>query len=340
MKQLHFMAVLGVGFIFAFTNASSQNDKSEIHNGKITTAQIAIGEFLEYTIRFQNTGTDTASNVLIKDTLDDKLDWSTFRMIATSHNFQLTINDLYKCNWIFSNIKLVDSNKNVPLSRGFLTYIIKPKSSLVIGDTIKNFASIYFDNEQPVHTNTEKTAVVSNVLPLQLIDFSVLKKGTVNLLSWKTAQAINVSHFEVQRSSDGKDFYAIGQLNASDLANSFIDRVPLSGVNYYRLKIVDKDGKFQYSSVKRAIDNIGVHFSVYPCPAKDLLNLKIETSTASEFNIQVVDQFGRVVMVNKLEISAGTSIKRMLINHLSSGNYSIKLVSKSTEAYTIRFHKQ
>ncbi len=339
MKQLLYMAVLGVGFIFAFTNASSQNDKSEIHNGKITTSQIAIGEFLEYTIRFQNTGTDTASNVLIKDTLDDKLDWSTFRMIATSHNFQLTINDLYKCNWTFSNIKLVDSNRNVPMSRGFLTFIIKPKSSLVVGDTIKNFASIYFDNEQPIHTNTEKTAVVSNVLPLQLIDFSVLKKATVNLLSWNTAQAINVSHFEIQRSSDGKDFYTIGQLNASDVSYSFVDRAPTKGINYYRLKMVDKDGKFQYSPVKRAIDSNGVHFSVYPCPAKDFLNLKIETATASDFNIQVVDQLGRVVLVNQLEVSEGTSIKRMLINHLSRGNYYIKIVPKSAEAYTIRFHK-
>ncbi len=340
MKQLHFMAVLGVGFIFAFTNAFSQNDKSEIHNGKITTSQIAIGEFLEYTIRFQNTGTDTASNVLIKDTLDDKLDWSTFRMIATSHNFQLTINDLYKCNWTFGNIKLVDSNRNVPMSRGFLTFIIKPKTSLVIGDTIKNFASIYFDNEQPIHTNTEKTAVVSNVLPLQWIDFLVLKKGTGNLLSWKTAQVINVSHFEIQRSSDGKEFYTIGQLDVNDPAYSFIDRVPQKGINYYRLKMVDNDGKFQYSPIKRAIDNSGVHFSVYPCPAKDILNLKIETTTASVFNIQVVDQLGRIVMVNQLEVSEGTSIKRMLINHLSRGNYCIKLVSKSTEAYTIRFYKQ
>lgn len=340
MKQLHFLAVLGVSFILAITDAFSQNEKSEIHSGQFTTSQIVAGEFLEYTIRFQNTGRDTASNLIITDTLDDKLDWNTFRMIATSHNFQLTINNQYKCNWTFSNIKLVDSNRNQPLSRGFLTYIIKPKSSLVVGDTIRNSASIFFDNEFPFQTNTEKTAIVSNVLPLKLIGFSVTGKGNSNLIVWNSAQEINVSHFEIERSLNAKDFYKIGQMSAGELSYNFMDNAPKKGNNFYRLKMVDNDGKFQYSSVKLAVVNSDVQFSVYPCPAKDILNLRIESSIADKFNFQIVDQVGRVVMTNHLEVEEGTSVRRVIINQLWKGNYYIKLVSKSSVQHTLGFIKE
>ncbi|HEX8356896.1 MAG TPA: hypothetical protein VF610_05785, partial [Segetibacter sp.] len=94
------------------TGSFDPNDKTENHGGKLRLAQVQQGDYLTYTVRFQNTGTDTAFNVFIRDTLSNKVDWSTLKMISSSHNFELTVNDENKCAWAFNNINLVDSNKN------------------------------------------------------------------------------------------------------------------------------------------------------------------------------------------------------------------------------------
>ncbi|HEU5167375.1 MAG TPA: IPT/TIG domain-containing protein, partial [Chitinophagaceae bacterium] len=137
------------------------NDKDENFSRLITLPDIAKGSFINYIIRFQNTGTDTAFDVTVRDTLDSKLDWNSFEMIASSHSYQLSINNKSNLSWKFSDIKLVDSIHNEPRSHGFIAYRIKPLTTLTIGDTIHNSASIYFDFNLPVKTNITGT-VVSN----------------------------------------------------------------------------------------------------------------------------------------------------------------------------------
>lgn len=137
------------------------NDKTEKNGGKITSTQIINGDYLLYTIRFQNTGTDTAFNIAIRDTLDSKVDWSTLEMVSSSHNYQLNIKEGNKLTWSFDNIQLPDSNVNEAKSNGYVIYRINPKTSLLPGDTINNTASIYFDFNLPVQTNIERTVVES-----------------------------------------------------------------------------------------------------------------------------------------------------------------------------------
>ncbi len=136
------------------------NDKYENHAGRVTREEIN-GKYLNYTIRFQNTGTDTAFTVVIRDTLDTKLDWNTLEMVANSHPYSISITNGNKLAWKFSDILLPHSAVNEPASHGYLTYRIKPGSNIAVGDTIKNSASIYFDYNLPIVTNTEKTLVVA-----------------------------------------------------------------------------------------------------------------------------------------------------------------------------------
>ncbi len=152
------------------------NDKTENHGGKITTLQVANGDYLQYTIRFQNTGNDTAFNVYIRDTLDNKVDWSTMQILTASHSYQMTMNDGNKCLFSLRNINLVDSTTNEPSSHGYIVYKVKPKPTVALGDIIKNTAAIYFDYNLPVLTNTETTTVVNEVLPLRLLSFTAKKK--------------------------------------------------------------------------------------------------------------------------------------------------------------------
>jgi uncharacterized repeat protein (TIGR01451 family) len=132
------------------------NDKQGTRT--LTPTQVANGEFIDYTIRFQNTGTDTAFTVVVADTLANNLQANTLEMIAASHNARTSLkgNIIY---FEFLNILLPDSNVNEPMSHGFVKFRVKPKNTLVLGNTVKNKAAIYFDYNAPIITNTVTTTV-------------------------------------------------------------------------------------------------------------------------------------------------------------------------------------
>lgn len=117
--------------------------------------------YFDYTIQFQNTGTDTAFNVFITDTLSPLLDYSTILPGLSSHSYSFAL-----CSgiaqWYFSNILLPDSNVNELGSHGFLKFKVKPLPIASTGFQIKNKASIYFDYNAPVITD----AAIVDITPL------------------------------------------------------------------------------------------------------------------------------------------------------------------------------
>lgn len=142
------------------------NDKRESHSGALYVAQYQAGQSLTYTVRFQNTGTDTAFNVIIMDTLSDRLDISTLEIIGGSHAYTFSLKDNKYGTFTFNNILLADSNINEPASHGYITYRIKPKAGLQVGDKIYNSASIYFDFNLPVVTNNQETVITADPVPV------------------------------------------------------------------------------------------------------------------------------------------------------------------------------
>lgn len=109
---------------------------------------------LEYTVNFQNTGTASAQNIYILDTLDTDVDITTLEFISSSHPVTITFlpGNILKFN--FSNIMLPDSLHNESLSHGYVKYSIAPNPGLDPGDQITNTAYIYFDFNPPIVTNT------------------------------------------------------------------------------------------------------------------------------------------------------------------------------------------
>jgi hypothetical protein len=115
--------------------------------------------YLEYVIRYQNTGNDTAFTVKILNPLDtNRLDLSTLEMVATSHpaNIRFVYHER-NLEFVMNNILLPDSNINEPMSHGFVRYRIKPKTTVAVGDSIQNFAAIYFDFNNPVITANRRS---------------------------------------------------------------------------------------------------------------------------------------------------------------------------------------
>lgn len=116
-----------------------------------------------YTIYFQNTGTDTAYKVVIKDSLDADLDLETFQVTGSSHAYGYTL-DEGVVNFTFNNILLPDSHVNELASHGFIQYNIEPKPNPKQGTQLKNTAYIYFDFNYPIVTNTT-LSVLQDIQP-------------------------------------------------------------------------------------------------------------------------------------------------------------------------------
>jgi len=140
-------------YMVTVTGAYDPNDKlARTSSGNTSQWQINEDEWIDYTIRFQNTGSDTAFFVVITDTLPDNLDPATFQAGVASHTHNITLQGQGIVRWIFPNILLPDSNANEPLSHGFVTFRIHPRLPLLPGDAIENIANIYFDFNPPVIT--------------------------------------------------------------------------------------------------------------------------------------------------------------------------------------------
>lgn len=123
------------------------------------TTFISAGLPLDYIINFQNLGTDTADVVKVVDTLSSNLQIGTFEMIGASHPYTVSLSPTGVVTWMFYNIKLPHAAVNEPDSKGLIHYRIKPKSTLVIGDKIKNKAYIYFDYNPAIITNEVENEV-------------------------------------------------------------------------------------------------------------------------------------------------------------------------------------
>lgn len=108
---------------------------------------------IEYLIRFQNTGTDTAYTVVIRDTLDANFDIATFRAGASSHDYDVELEGQGILKFSFNNILLPDSIVDEPSSNGFVEFKIAPRNTTPLGTVLKNKAAIYFDFNEPVITN-------------------------------------------------------------------------------------------------------------------------------------------------------------------------------------------
>jgi hypothetical protein len=132
------------------------NDKQGSPLGYGSEHYIEPGTEIEYLIRFQNTGTDTAFTVIIRDELTEALDPATIKPGPSSHPYRFEMRGEGKLIFRFENILLPDSNVNEAASHGFVRFKIRPRADLPLGSVIENYAAIFFDLNDPVITNTTR----------------------------------------------------------------------------------------------------------------------------------------------------------------------------------------
>ena len=171
---------------YQVVNSFDPNDKQVHPDGDLHIWD----EWLNYTIRFQNTGTAAAQNIVITDTLDSNLQESTFSYLGSSHDpFIQVIGNIVKFS--FPNINLPDSTSDEPNSHGYIQYKIKVDNNLPIGSIIENTAAIYFDFNPPVITNTTLNTIIA---PIGITEHSDI---TLSIYPNPAKEMINVISSEI-----------------------------------------------------------------------------------------------------------------------------------------------
>ena len=141
-------------------NSVDPNDKIETHGGTIPYSAVQNRDYLYYTIRFQNTGNSYATRIVITDTLTENVDASTLEFLSSSVPFVMNVVDRKHITWTAANTYLPDSIADEANSHGYISFRIKPKAGLLPSDEITNRASIVFDYNAAILTNTCTTNII------------------------------------------------------------------------------------------------------------------------------------------------------------------------------------
>ncbi len=201
-----------------------------------------------------------------------------------------------------------------------------------IYDSTYQFYSIAYDSvlnvEDPPLIPDATTLLQRQVVPLTLLSFTAKKEGKHNVLSWTTTSEINVDRFEIERSITGNTFTNIGSINGGLLSYAFTDDKPENAINYYRLRMIDKDGRFTYSPVK-SVNNTNQSLTVYPNPVTNkTLNLNSANALAGKYTFELFTIEGKLLFSKELTISTGSSSHVVhLPATIASGSYIVKVQS-------------
>jgi|SRR5690625_644742 len=211
-------------------NAFDPNDIRVLQGETITIDET--DEYLDYIIRFQNTGNANATFVRIENVLDTELDWSTLKTVSASHDYQVNITNNNKVEFLFNDINLSYEAIDELNSKGYIAYKIKPKSTVQIGSIMSGNASIFFDYNPPIITNTVFTEVIET---LSVDDFSfdnriaIYPNPTKDYFKIEKSINVNIESIRIYNISGNlvKEFTTSERYNVSDLN---------SGIYFLRIK--------------------------------------------------------------------------------------------------------
>jgi Secretion system C-terminal sorting domain len=196
-------------------------------------------------------------------------------------------------------------------------------------------------NQQVCVTYNPSTGEVGMqvVLPVKIKDFIAKRNTLINNLFWTTASENNNEYFEVQHSTDGRQFEAVGQVkgygySTSEREYEFSHEVSGTAISYYRLKQVDFDGKYEYSgiiSVRSENDRWDESIAVSPNPVADFL---LVSGISAQANYMITDYLGRQLMTGSVDLGQGLDVST-----LSPGFYMM-VIQDGTQQSAFKWIKQ
>ena len=209
-----------------------------------------------------------------------------------------------------------------------------------------------------VNSNTASTAanrfsiVFKNnaALPVTVTQLKAYQKNNNINVDWTTVQEQNIAAYEVEKSNDAQQFIQLttvqakGNNNNTNNTYSTTDATPQTGNNYYRIKVVEKNGSYSYTQVVRVtIDATGNgQITVYPNPIKNSsMNVQLQNMEKGKYILQLISQTGQLVQEEQLEHNGGSGSQTIMLGkHISSGIYQLKLIDVKGKVYQQRIVKE
>lgn len=223
-----------------------------------------------------------------------------------------------------------DVSQGISLVRLATDNWLSAGASTITGPDGDNFYQVEISS---VTTFGEFTLQNTSTLPLDFTSFKAKIKNadfsSQVKLSWTTENEVNTESFLIEKSVNGKSFETIGSVVSKNTQGTntynFLDYSPAPNMSYYRLKQVDKDGKFKYSSIRSVNNSVDIQLSVYPNPVSDLINISHPIADHNSI-LNIFDLKGKLII--SLTAKMGTS------------NTSIKVSEMDSNMYFIYFKKQ
>lgn len=227
-------------------NSFDPNDKQASPTGYGEENYILEDTPIEYLIRFQNTGTDTAFTVIIRDTLDPWLDVATFEKGAGSHPYDLELSGRGVLSFTFNNIMLPDSAANQAASNGYITFRIRPRAAIAKGTVIRNDAAIYFDYNPPIITNETFHTIAEDYLEVLVTSTSHPVRSDISVLV-RPNPLSNIAVLEVKNHVADTYLLEVFDITGKQVRQERYQRNPISfyrknltpGLYFYRLSARD-----------------------------------------------------------------------------------------------------
>lgn len=224
------------------------------------------------------------------------------------------------------------------------THLTNQDLPVIVNDSSNNFIVAYQDDRVAANQNiyASKITVAGNLLPTSITDISIANKNNVNILSWTSKNEINVSHFNIEYSNNGKNFEIIGKVEAGKNGYNFIhNNYSALATHYYRLQIVDKDGKASLSKIVSI--NLTKHhknLSIYPTITHQSVSAEIAVIQNSSYSISIVDITGRTVLKKSYYLLTGNNVVKIDCSMLQPSQYFISVQNGNEILPAKQFIKQ
>jgi len=183
-----------------------------------------------------------------------------------------------------------------------------------------------------------------NVLPVELTSFQAVQQNAHVYLEWETASERNTSHFSIERSTNGIDYKEIGTRQGSgdrviSQKYNLKDVTPENGINYYRLKIVDHDGTFEYSNIEVVVYNEAPAIQLFPNPVEKTIQLEGFDLNNDEVLLEIFDKTGKLIFSEEVATTNGQlQLSTDRANIKNTGTYFLRIINQG-KSHIIKFIK-
>lgn len=189
------------------------------------------------------------------------------------------------------------------------------------GDRLLDFTGITSFSSFYLHGGTTP-------LPVALRSFNAVRTNAGNEVTWQVEDEVDVERYELERSADGARFSMLTSMSVTGTSGNyrFIDATPITGNNYYRLKIIERDSRPKYSAIRKVVNNGVVTLTLFPNPVKDKLQLDINTQQSEDGNLLILDGSGRTLVNQRISGLRGNQRLNLETGKWAPGTYVVKLV--------------